>query len=47
MNENIWILDFADNRKNLLNKYGERPYLIIQIHQEILVLAISNGSQWF
>ena len=44
MNENTWKLDFTDDCKNPLNKHGEGPYLIVQNHQEILVIAISNGS---
>ena len=44
MNKNKWKLDFTDDCKNPLKKYGEEPYLIIQNHQEIFVIAISNGS---
>ena len=44
MNENKRKLDFTDDCKNPLKKYGEEPYLIIQNHQEILVIANSNGS---
>ena len=44
MNEDIWKLDFTDDCKNPLKKYGEEPYLITQNHQEIFVIAISNGS---
>ena len=35
MNSNTWKLDFADDRKNPLNKHGEAPSLIIQNHKEI------------
>ena len=44
MNKNTWKLGFTDDGKNPLKKYGEEPYLIIQNHQEIFVIAISNGS---
>ena len=44
MNENKRKLDFTDDCKNPLKKYDEEPYLIIQNHKEIFVIAISNGS---
>ena len=44
MNENKRKLDLTDDCKTPLKKYGEEPYLIIQNHQEIFVVAISNGS---
>ena len=43
MNDDIWKLDFTDNSKNPQKENGERLYLIIQNHKEILVSAISNG----